>query len=231
MKTFQLLLFPLAMVCVLASPTVGGAEGSEDGDLVAQIRNSMPEGSDGGLQELQYALDVVQGIDLAIGIWEVQAAGLIGLGLEVMGPVTGAVAVWVAMGVPHAEAINATARDQRLSGFSRGVVLGADDRPADYVKEHFVKWSPDPNSVYPEYKSRFQQAYNQALVAGYAQGQRLLEDKRQRGAFFEDLYRRMRPHPSVTYGEDQDQWSDRSWVDYYIETAATFRRDHLEPAS
>jgi hypothetical protein len=136
--------------------------------------------------------------------------------------------VLLALGNAHAEAINSILEDQVRSGFSRGVVLGADDRPVSYVKENFVKWSPVSNAVYPEYGKKFQNAYNSALVAGYMQGRKLLEHKAQRSAFFEDLYARMSVHPSVTYGEDQDNWSDRSWVDYYVDCAAVFRANHLK---
>jgi hypothetical protein len=97
------------------------------------------------------------------------------------------------------------------SGFSYGVVLGADDRPPAYVNEHFVKHSPVPSVVYPEYGRKFQNAYNRALAAGYAQGRRLLASKAQRSAFFEDLYARMSVPPSVAYGDDQDAWSERTW--------------------
>ena len=38
----------------------------------------------------------------------------------------------------------------------------------------------------------------------------------------------MSVHPSVTYGEDSKEWSERTWLDYYIECAALFRRDHLK---
>ena len=83
-------------------------------------------------------------------------------------------------------------------------------------------------TTYPEYGKKFQNAYNRALVAGYFQGRKLLEHKAQRAAFFEDLIGRMTVHPTVTYGEDQDSWSDRSWLDYYIDVAAVSRANPVD---
>jgi hypothetical protein len=163
---------------------------------------------------------------MGLAIAGVEVAGLAGLGIEILGPVAGEAAVFVALGNAHAEAINSIIGDQMLSGFSRGVVLGADQRSESFVKSNFVKWSPVPNSVYPEYGKRFQNAYNQALVAGYAQGKMLT--KQESKAFFLDLFSRMSVHPSVTYGEDSSQWSEKTWVDYYIETGAVFRSNHLK---
>src|SRR4029450_3151435 len=94
--------------------------------------------------------------------------------------------------------------DNIYSGFSRGVVCGADDRPPDYVSSNFVIQGPVHNTVYPEYGKKFQNAHNRALVAGYIQGKKLLEHEHKRSAFFEDLYSRMSVPPSVTYGPDQD---------------------------
>jgi hypothetical protein len=128
----------------------------------------------------------------------------------------------------HADAIKSTMRDEILSGFSRGVVLGADDRSTDYVWSNFAKHAPVPNSVYPEYGKKFQNAYNRALVAGYIQGKKVLESNSKRSAFFEDLYSRMSVHPSITYGDDQDKWSESTWKDYYITCAAKFRLHHLK---
>jgi hypothetical protein len=208
---------------------------ADDGgsNLADEVAKAMPEAEDDTHHYLQFGLEVFDAVHVgALAAMETAettavVAGL-GVGLEVLGPVAGEAAVLLALGNAHAEAINSILEDQIRSGFSRGVVLGADDRPVSYLKENFVKWSPVSNAVYPEYGKKFQNAYNRALVAGYFQGRKLLEHKAQRAAFFEDLIGRMTVHPTVTYGEDQDNWSDRSWVDYYIDVAAVFRANHLK---
>jgi hypothetical protein len=234
----------VGLVVALAGSGVGRADDGGS-SLAEEIAKAMPEAEDDTHHYLQFGLELFDAVHTGIAMFEIDAAivgttgaigagstagtiGALGITAEVAAPVAAEAAVLLALGNAHAEAINSILEDQIRSGFSRGVVLGADDRPASYVKENFVKFSPVSNAVYPEYGRKFQNAYNRALVAGYAQGRKLLEHKAQRSAFFEDLYARMRVHPSVSYGEDQDTWSDRSWVDYYIECAATFRATHLK---
>jgi hypothetical protein len=222
---------------------VGRAQAGPDIDpansLRDQIVDAMPEAESDAKHKLHFGLELFGAVHAGIEMFELEAAvfgttgalgtvGALGLAAAVVAPVAAEAAVFVALGNAHADAINSLIDDEIRSGFSRGVVLGADDRKADYVKSNFVKHSPVRNSVYPEYGTKLQNAYNRALVAGYAQGRRLLESKAQRSAFFEDLYARMSVHPSVAYGEDQDTWSERSWTNYYIDCAATFRRDHLK---
>lgn len=210
-----------------SAQAVPAVDTAKSGSLQAQLKEGLPETPGNGVGHgVHYVLEAVEGVEVGLTIAEVHVAGLLGLGIEVMGPVAGMAAVFVALGNAHADAINSIITDEMLSGFSRGVVLGADHRPESYVKSNFVKWSPVPNSVYPEYGKKFQNAYNRALVAGYAQGKTLT--KEESAAFFSDLFSRMSVRPSVTYGEDSKQWSDRTWVDYYVECAAVFRRDHLK---
>jgi hypothetical protein len=231
MKSLRLSIPVVALVLAMAVPLgAGPATPSDDtrtGSLQDQLRQAMPDtpGNTAG-HVTHYVLEAVEGVEVGLTVAQVHVAGLLGLGIEVAGPVAGMAAVYVALGNAHADAINSIITDEMLSGFSRGVVLGADKRSESYVKSNFIKWSPVPNSVYPEYGKRFQNAYNSALIAGYAQGKQLT--KEESGAFFSDLFSRMSVHPSVTYGEDSKEWSDRSWIDYYIECAALFRRDHLK---
>jgi hypothetical protein len=230
----------VALVTLLALVPGARAAYPDDGgaNLAEEIAKAMPEAQDATHHYLQFGLEVFDAVHVGIliglevaaetaGTTTATVAGL-GVAMEVLGPVAAEAGVLLALSNAHAEAINSILEDQIRSGFSRGVVLGADDRPGSYVKENFVKFSPVSNAVYPEYGKKFQNAYNRALVAGYLQGRKLLEHKAHRSAFFEDLYVRMSVHPSVTYGEDQDNWSDRSWVDYYVECAAVFRATHLK---
>jgi hypothetical protein len=225
----KLAIASLALVFAAGMRAEAGPDsGSEAGSLAAQMAKAMPEGPDSHTgHELQYQLEALEAVHTGIAIFGVEA-GLLGLGLEVVGPLAAEAAVLLAIGNAHAEAINSVINDEIRRGFSYGVVLGADDRKPDYVKSNFVKWGPVPNVVYPEYGKKFQNAHNRALAAGYAQGKTLLAKKGQRAAFFEDLYAHMSTHPSIAYGEDQDAWSERSWRDYYIDCAATFRRHHLK---
>lgn len=194
------------------------------------LKDAIPETPDNELGEvIHYVLEGVEGVEVGLAIAGAHVAGALGLGIEVAGPVAGMAAVFVALGNAHAEAINHIIKDQMYSGFSRGVVLGADARSLDFVKSNFVMYAPVSSTTYPEYGARFQGAFNRALAGGYGQGKNL--SKKQRGLFFEDLYARMSVSPKVTYGPDYKQWSERTWIDYYIECAAIFRRYHMKDES
>ena len=211
----------------LAIPATAADAARDSGNLQRQLRKGMPaEPSDTVPTVVHYTLEAIEGVEVGLTIFGgMHLLGALALPLEIAGPVAGMAAVFVALGNAHAEAINSVIADELKSGFSRGVVLGADERKPDYVKSNFVKFSPVRHDVYPERGVQFQQAYNRGLIAGYAQGKALghAESK----AFFLDLFGRMSVHPSTTYGGDSKWWSERTWMDYYIDVAAVFRRDHL----
>ena len=155
--------------------------------------------------------------------------GALGLAAAVVAPFAAEAAVFVALGNAHAEAINSLIDDEIRSGFSRGVVLGADDRHGSYIKENFVKHSPVRNVGLSGVRRRSSRTPTTApWWRATRRGDGCSRARRQRSAFFEDLYARMSVHPSVEHGEDQDTWSERTWTSYYIDCAATFRRDHLK---
>ena len=215
--------------------TTAGLDPANNGSLQAQLKQLLAQNAQesgaadvrSAQDKLKYALDPIEAVKIGLGIAEnVKLLGLFELPAEIAGPLAVEAMVIVEIAGAHAEAINSLLNDQTLSGFSRGVVLGADRRSASYVKSNFVKFGPVPNSVYPEYGKKFQNTYNRALIAGYAQGKALSDAERK--AFFLDLFSRMTVKPADEYGEDSKLWSDRTWVDYYVETAAVFRSNHLK---
>jgi hypothetical protein len=221
------------LVMVLAGTPVVGRAGDGGSNLADEVAKAMPDAEDDTHHKLAFGLELFDAVHVGVlaaletAATTTATAGL-GVTMEVLGPVAGEAAVLLAIGDAHAGAINNLLEEEISSGFSQGVVLGADDRPPSYVKENFVKFSPVSNSVYAEYGRKLQNAYNRALVAGYMQGRKLLAHKAQRSAFFEDLYARMAVHPAIEHGEDQDQWSERTWKRYYMDCASTFAATHLK---
>ena len=125
------------------------------GSLQDQLRKGLPDGpSNTSGHVVHYVLEAVEGVEVGLAVASVHSTSLALLGIEVAGPIAGMAAVYVALGNAHADAINSVIKDQIHSGFSRGVVLGADRRPESFVKYHFVKHSRVPHTVYPEVRRK-----------------------------------------------------------------------------
>jgi hypothetical protein len=149
-------------------------------------------------------------------------ASILVAGLAIAGPVLGLVAVGLALGAPYYEAAEKIAANWSATGFSRGVVMGADKRRAQLVKDYFENDYFPPNPYFPRGRSIAIANYRMGLLVGYVQG-RLLSPN-QRAIFWRDLGHRM---ADQSYRGSSEQWKRRQWVDWYVRVAAVFRRDHL----
>jgi hypothetical protein len=168
-------------------------------------------------------------VDLAhMGATAVEISGivaetsLLSAGLAIGGPILAVVAVGLALGAPYYEAGEKIAANWSATGFSRGVVMGADKRSAKLVKEYFGNDYFPPNHAFPRGRSIAMGNYRMGLLVGYVQG-RLLS-KNQHAIFWRDLGRRA---GNQSYRGSQKQWTRRQWIDWYVTVAAVFRRDHL----
>jgi hypothetical protein len=126
---------------------------------------------------------------------------------------------WFSLGAGYASGRADVAKENMVSGFSRGVVLGSDGRKAETLKDYFWKFSPDPNTFDQEAGVIAQNAYNQGLVAGFMQGREL--DTEQRAWLWRSLGNEM---GDQSYRGDSSEWTDKDWEDWYVEAAGTFRR-------
>lgn len=181
---------------------------------------------------VHFIIDVAEAVEIGLTILEtagvVHLAGTLGLTATVALPIAGYVGIFVLLGNAHADAQNKLIKDEVLSGFSRGVILGANGAKPSYVRKHFVKWSPVHNSVYPEIGKKLQNEYNRALVAGYVQGKALSQN--QIGILFRDLHSRMSDGTRNYYyggGGQWSNWGERTKREYYIDIAAIFKGYHL----
>lgn len=142
-------------------------------------------------------------------------------GLAVLGPVLAVVAVGLGLGAPYYEAGEKIAEDWSARGFSRGVVMGADERKAALLNDYFGN---DRVEDYPfEHGHTIAVGnYKMGLMVGFAHG-RLLSPF-QRDIFWRDIGNRM---GYQSYRGPNGKWSRSEWRDWYTTIAIIFRRDHL----
>jgi hypothetical protein len=143
-------------------------------------------------------------------------------GLAIAGPILGLVATGLALGAPYYEAGEKIASNWSATGFSRGVVIGADKRRAHLVKDYFGNDYFPPNPAFPRGRSIAIGNYKMGLLVGYVNGRALSEN--QRAIFWRDLGHRM---GDQSYRGPNSRWGRREWIDWYVTAAAVFRRDHL----
>ena len=136
--------------------------------------------------------------------------------------VSAVIGQWFSLGAGYAAGRAAVAKDNMASGFSRGVVMGADGRKPALLQDYFWKFAPDPNPFDEEAGRIGQTTYNQGLVAGFMQGREL--NKAQRTWLWTDLGHRI---GDESWRGEQSTWDRDAWVDWYITAAAGLRKDHL----
>jgi hypothetical protein len=149
-------------------------------------------------------------------------SGLIG-GLAIAGPFLATAATFLGLGMPYLEAAEEIAKREAASGYSRGVVMGADGQPPRLVQEYFGHLG----FYNPQFREGARVAkanHNAGLVAGYLHGNVLNRRKNQHKIFWEDLKSRW---GYQSYRGPSSQWSSRGWQDWYTTIAAKFWRDHL----
>ena len=165
-------------------------------------------------------------IDLAhwgiVGAEILAEGSLLVAGLAIASPLLAMVANFIALGISCVEAAEKVAADWSATGFSRGVVMGADKRSARLVKDYFGNDYFPPNHFCPQARDVAIANYKMGLLVGYVQGRLLCPN--QRTIFFRDLGHRM---GNQSYRGDTKRWTRREWIDWYVSSAATFRKHHL----
>jgi hypothetical protein len=159
----------------------------------------------------------------AIGTAEViaETSLLIG-GLSIAGPFLAMAANFLMLGAGYQEAAEKIATNWAASGYSRGVVLGANRRPAAQVKKYYGNLYFPPNVAFERGRGIARANHHAGLVAGYLSG-RILKPN-QHVIFWRDLGRRM---GDQSWRGPRERWTSQQTQDWYTEAAAVFRRDHL----
>ncbi|CAA9891952.1 hypothetical protein METHB2_530027 [Candidatus Methylobacter favarea] len=177
--------------------------------------------------DLSKGLRIHHGVEIVHVLFtaaEIIAEATVVAGLLLGGIALAAAAVgnFLALGAPYLEAAKKISANWASSGFSRGVVMDADKRQAQLVKNYFGNDYFPPNSAFPRSRSIAIANYKMGLLVGYVNGRALSQN--QRRIFWRDLSHRM---GDQSYRGSQKQWTRREWIDSYVTAAAIFRRDHL----
>jgi hypothetical protein len=142
--------------------------------------------------------------------------------LAVLGPVLAWAAGFVALGAPYVEAAKEIAAREAASGFSAGLVMGANDASFRKMKEFFGNLTFPRNDFLPQGKAIATANYRAGLVAGFAQARALCPA--QRAVVMRDIGRRM---GDQSWRGDPSRWSGRDLRNWYIDASATFNAAHL----
>jgi hypothetical protein len=171
---------------------------------------------------LDFSGNVFTGLALA----NVEIAGALGLGLEIVGPAASLVGLGLAIGSPHYEAVNEEKVNNTLRGLSQGIVLGASGESWAFIKGHFIARSENFNLQYQNERKNFQNAYLNGLVKGIAYGRQL--NKYERRLFFTHLDYQLKNYPAGKFWYTKHTIKDGMVrEDYYLKAAGAFRKEAL----
>jgi len=158
-----------------------------------------------------------------VEVFELVAATTFAAGaLAVAAPLVGLAASLAALGSGYQEAAEEIAKRAAASGFSHGVVMGADGRKFSQLRAYFGNTIFPPNPFVPQGQKIETANYRLGLAAGFIQGKALSEN--QRANFWGDLSLRL---GDQSYRGSIKQWSERDWIDWYITAGGAFRALHL----
>ena len=176
---------------------------------VAQDLSSKGKWAHFGLEAAHWAIVLAEIFELA-GV------------LAIAAPVLGGVLVFMSLGAPYQELAEEIAAEWSARGFSRGVVMGADGRPARMVKEYFGNEYFPKNPFFDRGPVIAKANYLVGLLTGYLLGRVLCPN--QRTIFWRDLGQRM---GDQSYRGPTARWAERDWRDWYRDSATAFTGYHL----
>ena len=130
----------------------------------------------------------------------------------------------LALGEPYREQAEELAARWSATGFSRGVVIGANGQSFKLLKDYFGSDYFPPNDWFPRGRAIAVANYRLGLLVGYVHGRVVKQNKNKWVIFWHDLGRRM---GDQTHRGPKEAWTARDWRDWYIDSAATFARYHL----
>jgi hypothetical protein len=131
-------------------------------------------------------------------------------------------APFAAIGAGFMAAADEIKRKRASIGFAEGVVMGVMVESPENLRDYFWEERPTPNPAFEAGAKIAQYYYNGGLALGYAFGRQVAE-KKLGGAFWSDV----KHHVTTGFGDPQDGWERRDWIDFYTGTAGAFYRGHI----
>jgi hypothetical protein len=180
-------------------------------------------------QTLHRALDVFDGVHTAMAVFDVEFAGLLGVGLEVLAPVAAFIGSIFAIASATEEAREDISRREVRSGFIYGVAAGAAGRKWPFLKRLFWRPGPQFNAFDPDAGKIAQNSFNIGLTAGFLQGREIARNKVKQRFFWESIHQSLSDVDRNYYSGDRTRWTDRDWIDWYITAAVHFDQLYLTP--
>jgi hypothetical protein len=169
------------------------------------------------LAELVAAEGAVSGLALVIGSAAAVAGFPVAIGAAFFGN-------FLALGSGYAEAWEVIRADRTAMGYSYGVVMACDNRPASLVASYFWEHHPEYGYDFVDGGVKAQNAFNVGLVTGYWQGYELLGW--QKRLIWRDILTRTGKIGTISK-EAVQQWNGRQWKNWYMEMGIAFRRFHV----
>jgi Putative peptidoglycan binding domain len=184
--------------------------------------------SDETFKRIHKGIDIVDAIHTAMEIFEVELPGLLGLGVTAIAPLIAWVGTFFALGEGYAEARAIISRRRIRSGFTLGVVMGADHRKWPEIKHMFWEYGPEINNFDPDAGRIAQKAFNTGLATGFLQGREIAEAPRKKKFFWSSIAASLTPGDRNEFAGDTKSWPELTWRNWYITAAAKFSNLYLQ---
>jgi len=131
-------------------------------------------------------------------------------------------APFAAIGAGYADAADEIKLQRAYVGYAHGLVMGVMMETPDNISDYFWEHRPTPNPMF-EYGALIgQYYYNGGIVLGYAHGRQVFK-KNLGTAFWADT----KQYINEEFGDPDNGWGRREWIDFYIAASVAFRRGHI----
>lgn len=207
---------------------------SEAGSANARLAFLIPDApySDATFKLVHKSLDVLEAVHTTIAIFGpglLELLGVVGLGIEVLGPLAAFAGSLFALGAGYAEGRAIVSRRRMRDGFAFGIVMGAHGRKWPTVKSMWWEFQPEINTFDQDAGKIAQKAFNLGLSTGFLQGKDVAQYPTKKRFFWNSLNATLSPAERAQYfSGNYKLWGDLQWRDYYTRMMAAFIRQYVK---